>query len=503
MIEVISVRFKNKGKVYFFAPNGIAAHDGDPVIVETSKGIEFADCTWGNHWVDDSAVVQPLRPVIRIATEADIQHSKENKLREADAFRICQEKIEHHELDMKLVDVEYSFDGSKILFFFTSDGRVDFRELVKDLAAIFHTRIELRQIGVRDEAKMLGGLGICGRPFCCSQFLDDFHPVSIKMAKTQGLSLNPTKISGTCGRLMCCLKYEQIAYEDLVKQAPKVDAFVDTPGGKGSVVGINLLRSYAKVKLEDTNDATLKLYPFDELEILGGKARRAEYLAAKAEGRLEDAGFAPSHIRQSRFEKVTPTSSFDDEAPFVFADGTTPEPQEPEKVPESPSKSKSKNHRSKKKSQSKEESKVQASPNPAQVAAASQQNKPTKQQSKQQKPQQPRPTVSAGKTDANADGGKTVKASEHKSGKGKHGKGHSKNEKQGQPTQKSRPAEETQKHEGGESVPAKVQKNTKDAGNETSSGSAKKAKNNQGKHHYYHNKGKSGGNNKSGGNKTT
>ena len=330
MTEIVSIRFKNKGKTYFFAPNGNTVADGDPVIVETSKGPEYAVCTWGNHWVDDSRVVPPLRPVLRVATEEDRRRSEQNEAREAEAFRICQQKIEERGMEMKLVDVEYSFDGSKILFFFTSEGRVDFRELVKDLASVFHTRIELRQIGVRDEAKMLGGLGICGRPFCCRQFMDDFHPVSIKMAKTQGLSLNPTKISGTCGRLMCCLKYEQAAYEDLVKQAPKVDAFVDTPGGKGTVVNINLLRSYAKVRLEDSGDTIPKTYPFDELEILGGKARRAEYIAARDAGRLEEAGFAPSRIRRSRLED--PPAPKQEEDPFVFADGTVPE----ESVPEEP-----------------------------------------------------------------------------------------------------------------------------------------------------------------------
>ena len=291
MIEVISVRFKNKGKVYFFDPAGLAVSSGAHVIVETSKGLEYAECTYGNHFVEDACIIPPLRPVIRLATAEDVKKAEDNKLREADAFEFCQKKIAEHKLDMKLVDVEFSFEGSKILFFFTSDGRVDFRELVKDLAAVFKTRIELRQIGVRDEARMLGGLGICGKPFCCTQFLDEFHPVSIKMAKMQGLSLNPVKISGTCGRLMCCLKYEEPAYEELVKKAPKIDAFVDTPSGKGSVTSINLLRGSAKVRLEDGLDTTLKTFTFEELDVLGGKARRAEYIAAKAEGRLEEAGF--------------------------------------------------------------------------------------------------------------------------------------------------------------------------------------------------------------------
>jgi cell fate regulator YaaT (PSP1 superfamily) len=203
--------------------------------------------------------------------------------------QICQQKILQRELDMKLVDVEYNFERSKLLFFFTSEGRVDFRELVKDLATVFKTRIELRQIGVRDEARMLGGFGICGRPFCCSQFLEEFHPVSIKMAKTQGLSLNPAKISGACGRLMCCLKHEQEAYEDIVKTAPKNDAFVRTPEGYGSIDGLNLLRGTARVRLETGSELTYKQFTFDELEVLGGKGKLAEYLAAKAEGRLAEA----------------------------------------------------------------------------------------------------------------------------------------------------------------------------------------------------------------------
>ena len=291
MTEVISVRFKNKGKIYFFDPAGLIVPSNVNVIVETSKGLEYAECTCGNHFVEDSTIIPPLRPVTRIASEEDNKKAAENKAKETEAFDFCQKKIEEHKLDMKLVDVEFSFEGSKILFFFTSDGRVDFRELVKDLASVFKTRIELRQIGVRDEARMLGGLGICGKPFCCTQFLDEFHPVSIKMAKTQGLSLNPVKISGTCGRLMCCLKYEEFAYEDLVKRAPKTDAFVETPSGKGSVISVNLLRGNAKVRLENGLDTTLKTFTFEELDVLGGKARRAEYIAARAEGRLEEAGF--------------------------------------------------------------------------------------------------------------------------------------------------------------------------------------------------------------------
>ena len=294
MIEVVSVRFNTRGKVYFFDPSGFDILKGDHVIVETAKGLEYGECTHGGHMVDENTVVKPLRPVVRVATGGDAETARLGKEKEKEAFEYCQKRIVDFGLEMKLVDVEYGFEGNKILFFFTSEGRVDFRELVKDLAGVFRTRIELRQIGVRDEAKMLGGLGVCGKPFCCSQFLTEFHPVSIKMAKTQGLPLNPTKISGTCGRLMCCLKYEEFAYEDLVKKAPKVDAFVETPSGKGSIVSVNLLRRSVKVRLEDGVDTTLKSFTFDDLDILGGRGRRAEYIAAKAEGRLEEAGFSPS-----------------------------------------------------------------------------------------------------------------------------------------------------------------------------------------------------------------
>ena len=315
LIEVVSVRFNTRGKVYYFDPSGLNILKGDHVVVETAKGLEYGECTNGSRMVEDETVVKPLRPVVRVATGSDTENARLGKEKEKEAFDYCQRRIEDFGLEMKLVDVEYGFEGNKILFFFTSEGRVDFRELVKDLASVFRTRIELRQIGVRDEAKMLGGLGVCGRPFCCSQFLSEFHPVSIKMAKTQGLPLNPTKISGTCGRLMCCLKYEEFAYEDIVRKAPKVDAFVETPSGKGSIVSVNLLRRNVKVRLEDGVDTTLKNFTFDELDILGGKGRRAEYIAAKAEGKLEEAGFAPTptpvvvepvHRHVSAHEKASP-----------------------------------------------------------------------------------------------------------------------------------------------------------------------------------------------------
>ncbi|MDR2600214.1 MAG: stage 0 sporulation family protein [Oscillospiraceae bacterium] len=294
MTEIINVRFREFGKAYYFDPNGLTINKGEFVVVETAKGIEYGECVRGNHKIEDDLIIQPLRPVLRIATDADKRSAEACKEKEKEAFAYCQQKILDFGLDMKLVSVEYGFEGNKVLFFFTSDGRVDFRELVKDLAGMFRARIELRQIGVRDEAKMLDGMGVCGKQFCCSQFLTEFHPVSIKMAKTQGLSLNPAKISGVCGRLMCCLKYEEAAYEDLIKKAPKIGAFVETPNGKGSVTNINILRGLAKVRLEDGNDTTLKTFTFEELDVLGGKGRRAEYISARDEGRLEEAGFKAS-----------------------------------------------------------------------------------------------------------------------------------------------------------------------------------------------------------------
>jgi len=282
MPEVINVRYRSCGKSYYFAPNGIEPQVGDTVLVETSKGLKLGECVEAIHQVPEEAVVEPLRPVIRIATPEDIRTEQQNKLKEKQAFVTCEEKIRAHNLDMKLVDVEYSFEGGKILFFFTSDGRVDFRELVKDLASVFHTRIELRQIGVRDSAKMLGGLGICGRPFCCSTFLEDFQPVSIRMAKTQNLSLNPTKISGTCGRLMCCLKYEQDAYENLLKTMPKADAAVDTPKGKGTVTEVNLLRRTVKVRLAEATDNAIQSYHVDQLGYTVG----GEYVEPKPDAEL-------------------------------------------------------------------------------------------------------------------------------------------------------------------------------------------------------------------------
>ena len=276
MVEIIGVRFKSGGKQYYFDPAGLEVQPGQGVIVETSRGLEYGECAQGNTQVEEETVVQPLRPLVRIATEEDEKTVEKNREKEAKAFQICQEKIAAHGLEMKMVEAEYSFEGNKVLFFFTAEGRVDFRALVKDLASTIHARIELRQIGVRDEAKMLGGLGICGRPFCCAQFLDEFQPVSIKMAKTQNLSLNPTKISGTCGRLMCCLKYEQEAYEDLVKHTPKQESFVETPDGAGTVSSVNLLRQQVQVRLDSAPD-TPKCYHNCEICVVrNGKGKRPE-----------------------------------------------------------------------------------------------------------------------------------------------------------------------------------------------------------------------------------
>ena len=274
MTEVISVRFRNGCKEYYFDPKGLTVPTDTDVIVETAQGPEFARCSQGNHQVEDDAVVKPLRGLIRIATDNDRHTAAYNRGREKEAFEVCKKKIQQHKLEMKLVRVECSFDGSKILFFFTADGRVDFRELVKDLAGVFRARIELRQIGVRDEAKMIGGLGICGRPFCCSQFMDEFLPVSIKMAKTQSLSLNPTKISGTCGRLMCCLKYEQDAYEDAIKRMPKNDSFVLTPDGTGNVSDINVLKETVNVRLDDRPESARCYHNCEVCVLRNGKGSR-------------------------------------------------------------------------------------------------------------------------------------------------------------------------------------------------------------------------------------
>lgn len=263
MTEVISVKFKEGGRAYYFDPDGNTVNIGDSVIVGTQNGNEFGTVSEANHSVDNGAIVKPLRKMLRKATEHDFKRLEENKKKQTETFKLCEELIISHKLDMKLVEVEYSFDANKIVFFFTSDGRVDFRELVKDLAARLHTRIELRQIGVRDEARMLGGLGICGQPYCCKRFLNDFQPVSIKMAKEQGLSLNPTKISGSCGRLMCCLKYEQDAYEYLNSLTPAVGSTVKTADGLATVTDVNLITGNLFVKPVDGDLMPYKIHRDD------------------------------------------------------------------------------------------------------------------------------------------------------------------------------------------------------------------------------------------------
>ena len=272
MVKVVGIRFKPVGKIYYFNPDGTALSVGDGVIVETTRGVEYGTVVLSEKEIDEEKFSMPIKSILRKATEDDKKQVEENKIRTKEARDICLEKIAANGLEMNLVDVEYTFDRSKILFYFTADGRVDFRQLVKDLAAVFRTRIELRQIGVRDEAKLLGGLGICGRPLCCSQFLGDFEPVSIKMAKEQSLSLNPTKISGTCGRLMCCLKYEQEAYEDLLKATPNAGAIVDTPMGRGTVINARLLRGMVQVKM-DSEDAVVHEFKVDDIVIIKNTSR--------------------------------------------------------------------------------------------------------------------------------------------------------------------------------------------------------------------------------------
>jgi len=284
MVKVVGVRFRRAGKIYYFDPDNHEIEINSYVIVETARGIEFGQVVVPEREVPEENIVAPLKKVIRIANEEDLKHAEENETREKEAFEICLKKIEEHKLGMKLIDVEYTFDNNKILFYFTAEGRVDFRELVKDLAAIFRTRIELRQIGVRDESKMMGGIGICGRVLCCNSFLTEFQPVSIKMAKEQGLSLNPAKISGICGRLMCCLKYEQDVYDDLLKRVPKVGAIVETPDGQGAVIESYLIKGIIKVKLNKDNETDLMVYNADEVKIIKDSDKNDDDIINEADG---------------------------------------------------------------------------------------------------------------------------------------------------------------------------------------------------------------------------
>lgn len=271
MVTVVGIRFKKAGKIYYFDPSNLNIKKDDNAIVETARGIEFGQCVIGPKEIKEEEIISPLKSVLRKADEADIKKHEENIGKEKEAFDVCTEKIEQHKLVMKLIDVEYTFDNNKVIFYFTADGRVDFRDLVKDLATVFRTRIELRQIGVRDEAKMIGGLGPCGRPMCCSTFLGDFAPVSIKMAKEQNLSLNPTKISGICGRLMCCLNYEQETYEGIRKRLPKISSIVDTPYGRGEVVGNSVVKEMVKVKIKSKEgEESIVQVPIEEATIISG-----------------------------------------------------------------------------------------------------------------------------------------------------------------------------------------------------------------------------------------
>ena len=289
MTKVVGIRFKPVGKIYYFNPEDIRLVPGDGVIVETTRGIEYGTVVLTGKEIDEEEFNMPIKSILRKATAEDRATAEENKKKAKEAFSVCLEKIAANNLDMNLVDVEYTFDRNKVLFYFTADGRVDFRQLVKDLVAVFRTRIELRQIGVRDESKLLGGFGICGRPLCCSQFLGDFEPVSIKMAKEQSLSLNPTKISGTCGRLMCCLKYEQDAYEELLKKAPNVGALVDTPVGRGTVIASQLLKGVVSVKM-NSEDTIVNDFKVDDIVIIKNTHRtnqNKEEVDAKALAELE------------------------------------------------------------------------------------------------------------------------------------------------------------------------------------------------------------------------
>ncbi len=301
MTEVVSARFKRGGKAYYFNPNGMELKAGDEVIIETARGQELGVCVKGNFLIDERELFSPLRPILRRADRQDTSRTEAMKEKETEAGKIFQEKVREHGLEMKLVQTEYQMDGSKLLFYFTADGRVDFRSLVRDLGSIFHTRIELRQIGIRDEAKLLGGIGACGRPYCCKSFLNDFHSVSIKMAKTQGLALSPSKVSGACGRLMCCLKYEQESYEDALTRVPKLDSLVETPDGVGVVNQVQLLREQVKVRLDKSPEAPAYYRCSDITVIRSGKGKRPPGYELPQKGEEENL-----HPRQQLRQKPDP-----------------------------------------------------------------------------------------------------------------------------------------------------------------------------------------------------
>ena len=382
-VEVVDIQFRPGQKLYYFSPNGLKCQPGDHVIIDTARGPEYGYCASGNHKIPQKEIVTPLRSILRIANTHDERIAEENREKEKKAFAYCMDKIREHGLDMQLVSAECAFDGSKLLFFFTADERVDFRELVKDLASNFHMRIELRQIGVRDKAKMVGGLGICGRPFCCATFLDDFQPVSIKMAKTQNLSLNPTKISGTCGRLMCCLNYEQAAYEDLIKSSPKAESFVDTPDGRGTVIEIDLLRQRVKVRMEDQPE-TIGTYANEDIAILrNGKAKKTDPPIPADLAPISGAG------KRVRKEKTEDSPTLLEPIRFRYRDeAVVEEPVAPKEEEEKPENKTNRNRRRNRKP------KTQASDAPKQEPkqeAKPQQEKPAPKAEGTQAPKKRRP----------------------------------------------------------------------------------------------------------------
>ena len=374
-VEVVDIQFRQGQKVYYFDPAGHTCKTGDHVIIDTARGPEFGICAGGNHQIASKDVVAPLRCVLRLATAEDEKIVARNRQEEKRAYEICLQKIADHQLDMQLVSAEFAFDGSKILFFFTADERVDFRELVKNLASVFHTRIELRQIGVRDKAKMVGGLGICGRPFCCASFLDDFQPVSIKMAKTQNLSLNPTKISGTCGRLMCCLKYEQEAYEDLLRRSPKQDSFVDTPEGRGTVTEVDLLRQRVKVRMEDSPE-TISIFRNEEIAVLrNGKAKKNDPPIPADLAPISGSG------KRVRVEKTEEDPVLLE--PIKFRYSTEKVVDEPEETPENEEAKRNRNRRRKPKA---ETPKQEAAPKAEQPKKEQPKKEPKAEQPKKEQP---------------------------------------------------------------------------------------------------------------------
>ena len=390
-VEVVDIQFRPGQKIYYFDPDGKAYQTGDHVIIDTARGAEYGICSGANHRIAQKDVVAPLRKVLRKATAQDERIAADNRVKEKKAYDICMEKIAEHGLDMQLVSAEVAFDGSKILFYFTADERVDFRELVKNLASIFHTRIELRQIGVRDKAKMVGGLGICGRPFCCASFLDDFQPVSIKMAKTQNLSLNPTKISGTCGRLMCCLKYEQDAYEDLIRTSPKMDSFVDTPEGRGTVVEVDLLRQRVKVRMEDSPE-TVSVFANADIAVLrSGKARKNDPPIPM--------DLAPISGSGKRVKKVEPEQDTLILEPIRFRYSTESVVTE-EEIPAAAEPSEQKQSRRRRKPQT--EAPKEAKPEPRQKAAPA--PEPESQERPEKKPSRRRPNYRRRKPKAQGGG---------------------------------------------------------------------------------------------------